>query len=541
MSDDDLIGLHGKETSGPRWKKFRKLNNTAARMAGQGRTAKAIAMFQEAYALTLVPDVDAAGLDARARVLGNLAGMAEGQGDTAGSLRYAEEALQAAAEAEAQAGDRYGTVAVRASILVNRAQTFQLLGRLDDALADLDAAMAITDEGGDDEGYVAISVHNSRSVLLIGLERWEEAEAAARHTLALANARDPRLAGYPYSNLAAIAQGRNDHEAAMAYLRLAEELHEGDPSAVALAVANQGRAAMRAGDVAEGGRLLAKAEQVFADGRQPLRAAEIRYSRAHAAFQSGDADLANELLPESIAVLRSAGHVSMLAEALALQGDLLAARAEYEQTEAAYLEARRCLESLGARYHLARIDMRRAFAVAEQCTLAVTTSERERLLRLALDLSLPSALATDAIRHQFTPGLPREQWAATVAIPAMAHALNLAAALQDGALVSELLEHMSATVSLHAPTANAAYTENPVLTATMPDPLELPATQSELLPFAAAGLVTGASGDFPAPRFALPPRLRVNPGRPSHLEPWIQETERRYGFAIRSDVVVDTW
>ena len=61
------------------------------------------------------------------------------------------------------------------------------------------------------------------------------------------------------------------------------------------------------------------------------------------------------------------------------------------------------------------------------------------------------------------------------------------------------------------------------------------------LPFTASAFLTGVSTDFPAAHFALPPRLRVNPFRPSQLEPWIQETERRYGFAIRSDEVVDVW
>jgi hypothetical protein len=118
----------------------------------------------------------------------------------------------------------------------------------------------------------------------------------------------------------------------------------------------------------------------------------------------------------------------------------------------------------------------------------------------------------------------------------MAHALHLAAAMRDGALVSELLEHMSATVSLHAPNPHA----QPVpQTDTFEMPIPTPET--DRLSFAASAFVTGTTADFPAPQFALPPRLRVNPNRPSALEPWIAETERRYGFAIRSDQVVDSW
>lgn len=204
--------------------------------------------------------------------------------------------------------------------------------------------------------------------------------------------------------------------------------------------------------------------------------------------------------------------------------------------EEAYAEAWRVHEAAGARYHLARIDMRRAFAVAACAGLAEAEADREQLLRSALDLSLPSALAADAIRHGFAPGRSRERWAATVAIPAMAHALSLATALRDGALVSELLEHMSATVSLRVP-----------VTADVEPPVEAPewlgpvAGEEVLLSFTASALVPGTSGDFPATRFALPPRLRVNLWRASLLEPWIQEAERRYGFPIRSDEVIDTW
>jgi hypothetical protein len=118
----------------------------------------------------------------------------------------------------------------------------------------------------------------------------------------------------------------------------------------------------------------------------------------------------------------------------------------------------------------------------------------------------------------------------------MAHALSLAAALRDGALVSELLEHMSATVSLHS-AAPLDFDPLP----DDPEPFMLEPSEGELLSFTASALVTGTSGDFPAARFALPPRLRVNPFREPQLEPWIQETERRYGFPIRSDKVIDTW
>ncbi|MDA1362847.1 tetratricopeptide repeat protein [Glycomyces luteolus] len=539
MTDDDLIGVHGKETTGPRWAPFRDLNNTAARLFTEGRTTEAAAMFEEAYRLTLVDDLDAAGFDARARVLGNLSSLAEARGDTGEALRLAEEALFACDSAEHGAGDRYGTVAVRTNVLIQRAQTYQLLGRFDDALTDLDAALELIDEtdAGHNNRLLAFTLHNTRTVQLIRLERLDEADAAARHSLELATAHDPRLAGHPYSNLAMIAQAHNDHDAATAYLRLAEQIHtaSGDPVAAALAIANQGRSAARQGDLDTAERLLATAEQAFLDGQQPLRAAEIRSSRAHVAFQNNEIDLARSLLPQAIETLREAGHVVMLAEALALLGDMLAADTGLEEAEHAYLEARALYEATGAPYQVARLDMRRSIAIADAFERETDPQEQQRLLLSALYLSLPSALATDAIRHQYAPGPAREQWAATVAIPAMAHALHLAMTVGDGALISELLEHMSATVSLHAPPQPAEFTAA--------EPFEFPVHdfEADQLSFAASAFITGSSTGFPAAHFALPPRLRVNPNRPSALELWIAETERRYGFPIRSDQVVDSW
>jgi tetratricopeptide (TPR) repeat protein len=543
MSEDstrELIGLYGKETSGPRWAPVRELNNAAARLATEGRFAEATPMFEEAYAMTLVADVDAAGLDVRARVLGNLSSMAERRGDTVEALRLADESISACLAAEAQAGDRYGTVAVRVATLIQRAQTFQLLGRLDEALADLDTALAITAGlgEGDDDALVRTILHNTRGVLLYGLERLEEAETEARIALDLATAHDPRLTGHPYSLLASIAQSLNQFEAAMEYARLAEQVHEfaGDAAEAALAVANQGRIAMSRGDFETGRELLSRAERGLADSERPLQAAEISLSLAAAERQAGSPQTARELLAPAIETFRNAGNADKLAEALAVDGEILAALGEFKQADASYVAAWNQYAVTGARYHLAHIDLRRAFVLIARFERETKRRKQYRLVQQALTLALPAALATDAIRHRFAPGRAREQWVATVANPAMTTSLNLAMMLQDGPLISELMEHMSATVSLHSPDAA------PFDGALVPEPLTPQMFEGELeLSYTASALITGHSADFPAARFALPPRLLVNPNRPSHLEPWIQMTEGRYGFPIRSDEVVQAW
>jgi tetratricopeptide (TPR) repeat protein len=466
--------------------------------------------------------------------------MAERRGDTLEALRIADESIASCLAAEAQAGDRYGSVAVRVGTLINRSQTLQLLGRHDEALADLDTALAITadmDEG-EDGALVRFNLHNSRGVLLYGLERLEEAETEARIALDLATAHDPRLAGHPYSLLSSIAQSLNEHEAAMEYAQLCEQVHQfaGDAAEAALATANQGRLALSRGDFEAGRELLSRAERALAESERPLQAAEIRLSLAAAERQVGNLQTARDLLAPAIETLRNAGAAAKLAEALAVDGEILAALGEFKKADASYVAAWNQYAVIGARYHLAHIDLRRAFVLIARFERETKRLKQYWLLQKALTLALPSALATDAIRHQFAPGRAREQWAATVANPAMTLVLNLAMMLQDGALISELMEHMSATVSLHSPDA-ALFDGAP-----LPEPLTPQMFEGELeLSYTASALITGLSADFPAARFALPPRLLVNPNRQSHLEPWIQKTERRYGFPIRSDEVVQAW
>lgn len=63
------------------------------------------------------------------------------------------------------------------------------------------------------------------------------------------------------------------------------------------------------------------------------------------------------------------------------------------------------------------------------------------------------------------------------------------------------------------------------------------------LPFTASALWAYAeeTGEHPTPRLALPPRLRIDPDRPSVLSDWIDLAEQRYGFPVRAQETIDSW
>ena len=544
-------GIRGKATLGARWEHFRDLNNAAVTLLHQGRFAEATAQLEAAYRETLVADVDAAGLDARARVMSNLAGVSEGLGRIEESIQRAGEALGACEAVLSDVGDRYGTRAVMSGVLINRAQTFNQSGRLPQALADLDAALKlIGDNTSDDDRALEVNLHNTKTVTLMTAGRWEEAESEASRTLELSLEHLPELVGYAYGNLASIKQATADPDACLEFLHLSAEAHQAlsNDASQAMATANLGRMAIRRGDVAGAEAMFTDAEDTFTRIGQPVRVAETRCSRGLLAMHNGDPTTAIQLLTDAAHTLKSAGSIESLAECHGHLGDVLAATGQFLQAEASYRRARHLYVGMGNHPLAARLDGLRAVArYLEASTLSV--QQREATMREAMDLALPAALATDAIRHRFRPGPARERWVNTVAVPAMSFVFTLAVQLNDSALLWELMENAGATVSLQPVTV-----VNPIQ-ARMNDALNTltndaitvaPSTtesDSETLPFSASAFLpdTDHSGMVRTARFALPPRLRITPDRASVLADWIDLAEQRYGFDVRSREEINSW
>jgi hypothetical protein len=148
-------------------------------------------------------------------------------------------------------------------------------------------------------------------------------------------------------------------------------------------------------------------------------------------------------------------------------------------------------------------------------------------------LALPAALAAEAVRQRFAHGPLRERWVALASAPATRSAFEAIAAVGDVELAAAYIDHIAATVSLHGSEAVSVAREELV---SLPPP---PAVEETHLPYAAS--FVASTGGLPSVGFALPPRVRIDPAVASTLDAWIDVTEQRYGFPVRSSQVVASW
>ena len=568
---DDVLGVRTGVRYGPRWAEHAALVNEAVRAHSRGRARRATELLERVLAVTGVPDVDGEGLDLRSRALANLAGLAEERGDPRESLRLAGEALATCDEIDGRLGPERPTAAIRGSVLVNRAQTLQLLGRNEEALADCDAAVALSDRSGPGTVLLDFALHNTRGCTLIALGRYPEAEAEARAALAVAREREPRLAGHAHTNLAVLAQRAGDLRAETEHLGLAREFHAlgGDPVARALVEENLARLALGQRRLGRAERGLRRAERAYADLGAEHRAASCRFGRALLAFLRGRIGRARRLLRGATRTLERTGEVESLVECHLLAGDLAACRLRFKAADRHYLAARAlCLDS-EAPHEAARVDVRRGRVALAALRFAWLPPVRRQWLVAALDVALPAALATDALRHAFPPGRTRERWTTEVARPAVATALRLLVLAQQPRLTLELIEHLAASATLDTGgladgtpgsfgaelrariAAAPAGQEIPEPFPAPPEPAGTDALPAPPEPAGASAFVaslvaadeeaTGADEGFPAPRLALPPRLRVFEDGEHRLADWIEAGERRYGRRIRSDDELRVW
>ncbi|UED87346.1 tetratricopeptide repeat protein [Streptomyces profundus] len=550
---DGVLGVRAGVPYGPRWAEHAALVNKAVVRHGRNGGKRAVPLLERALRATEVPDVDGEGLDLRARVLGNLAALAEGRGEVAEALRLADEALAAGEAAERLLGDTRSTSAVLVSVLINRAQTLQVPGRFEDALADCDRAATLST--GPYTGHAALlgfHLHNTRGCVLIGLERYAEAEAEIQRALALALEREPRLAGHAYTNLGLLAQRSGDAAGTLARLRQAGEFHElaGDPSALALLEENLARVALEGRRLGEAERRFQQARRAYSGLGAEHQAAGARFGEALVAFLRGRPLRARKILREAAPPLERVGEVSALVECELLAGDIAACALRFKLAEDHYLAARAHCVAAGRLHDTARIDVRRARVVIETLRFAVRRKERERRLGAALNLALPAALATDAMRHGFPPGPTRERWSREVTGPAVTVTLRILTLLQQPRLAMELVENLAASSTLVLDRAPRPLADDVrgLLTdsspgAIVPEPFPVPA-EAGVGAFAASMVWTGSQGGsdaFPAPRFALPPRLRIFDAEETELDHWIEAGEERYGRRIRSDDRLPVW
>ncbi|WP_147472767.1 tetratricopeptide repeat protein [Streptomyces triticirhizae] len=557
--EDDVVGVRTGVSFGPRWAEPAERVNEGVRLHARGRARRARELLERASAATEVPDVDAEGLDLRARALANLAALAEERGEPRESLRLAGAALAACDRVEESVGDARGTPAVRGGVLVNRAQTLQLLGRNEEALADCDAALALPVRSGPGSVPLDFALRNTRGCALIALGRYPEAEADVRAALAIAQEHEPRLAGHAHTNLAVLAGRAGDLRTVSEHLRLAREFHAlgGDPVARALSEENLARFDLGERRLGRAERRLRGAERAYVALGAEHRAASVQFGLALLAFLRGRVGRARRVLRRATRVLERTGEVGALVECHLLAGDLAACRLRFRAADRHYLAARALCFDSNAPHEAARVDARRARVVLASLRLAWLPPMRRHLLGAALDVGLPAALATDALRHAFPPGRTRERWSTEVARPALATALRLLTLAQQPRLAVELIEHLAASATLDrerpavepagAGGSFAAELRSRIVAAPfgqeLPEPFPAPAEPVGGGAFAAS-LASGggaAAEGFPAPRLALPPRLRVFEAGEHRLADWIAAGEQRYGRRIRSDDELRVW
>lgn len=540
---DDPRHIHGRVPTGDAWIPVRDLNNAGATALNQGRVDEGIRLLQEAMART-EGNADIEARDLRARALLNLSGAYDFRAELAEGLRLVDESLAINAGIIDEVGDERGTRTVVVNAMVARTQILAQSDRVEDALAQADAALTLLD-AHDDIGQADLlrfQVHNVRAILLLVTGRYQGAESDARRALDLAVGVDPTLAAHPYLTLGAIAQQTGDATAAAEFIALADAVRDpgGDIVTRQITRENLARSAMRQGRHDEAGELFREAAALAREGDLVTRETASRMGVAVSHLQSGDPVRAAEALGMLIADLGTEGAVHERREAYGFLGDAESERGRFERAEEAYLAARELSRSAHER---CRVDLRRAEMQAEWASVTPPSGKRMQRLRRGLELAIPVLLATEALRGEFVPGPIRERWSLQVSAPARELAFRLAITLGDGEVLFGLIENASASATLQAEAyeARAAETapdaELPVLPVA-----PLPASDlapDALLPSAASGFITQPA-TVPY-RFAAPPRVMSIPGTLPALEKWIGIAEAEYGVAVRSATVVAAW
>lgn len=530
--DARILGLPGSGNLPARWRHVEPLFAELASAYASGGPIEAEPATRRILAATEGEDVDAVGLDLRGRALSNLSAIAEARGDAPAAIEFASRAIAACAAAEATIGSERRTREVRFGAVINRAQTLALVGRSTEALHDLEVLGAEFDDAT--PALLVFGRHNTLGGILLDRERFADAEVAFRAALNTALSHEPRFASYAYSGLAALAHRTGDPRLAAEQLEISRQLQATGPIAVARTEENLARLLLERGEIDAAEEGFVAAEEGYRRGGDPRSASLSRLGRAAVLLARGKLAAARGLAERVRAEVVAQGDIWAQFQTELLLGDILVAQWRFPAADAAYRRARAGSVSAGALHEVARIDVRRAVAALTAAERSLFRAEKERMRRAALDLALPAALATDALRERFAAGPMRERWIRTVATVAFEVALQSITVLAETRLAVEVIEFLCSSPSLDAfapsmPESERAPENGRVRFAVLEEPYALVAAGQ------AAPASPAASG-----RGALPLFVRSLPGDES-FRVWISESEHRYGVAIRSAEAIDAW
>ncbi|MDI5976915.1 hypothetical protein [Amycolatopsis magusensis] len=430
----------------------------------------------------------------------------------AGRLDEAKaEAVAALESAESHAPEYLGPLhADLASTLLARAWEHHAETRLPEALAELNEAAVHAAHLGEEAKPFTGTIAALRARVLVTGGSYAEAADAAQVALEHAHLIEPSMVASVHSTLAEITSGTGDLAGAVEHLALARELSAmtGDTEGEFTAVLSTARLAYLAADAERAEALYGEAESLVAD--EPRRLAMCLHGRAAVAVLTGRAREALALVDRSLALFGESATPLELVAVHQVRGSVFEALGEFADAESCYAEAAAHCEAAGWWHVALGMAWWRTDALVRRAA-AVTGAERRAISLRALDLGLPAALAAEAVRQRFPHGPLRERWVALAAAPATRSALLAIRAVEDPSLAVEYLDHLAGAVSLHAET-----------TVAREELVSLPE------PPAAGG-------------FELPPRVRADPAAPSGLDRWIDLTEQRYGFPVRSGGAVASW
>jgi len=528
----EILGLPGSGELPARWRHVAPLFAELSAAYASGGPIAAEPVTRRILAATEVADVDAVGLDLRGRALSNLSAIAEARGDAPAAIDLATRAISACSAAEAAIGSARRTPEVRFGAVINRAQTLALVGRSTEAIRDLELLGAEFDETT--PPVLVFGRHNTLGGILLDRERFADAEVAFRAALHTALTHEPRFASYAYSGLAAVAHRTGDPRLAAEQLQLSRQLQATGPLALARTEENLARLLLERGEVDAAEERFLAAEEGYRHGGDPRSASASRLGRAAVLLARGELAAARGLAESVSAEVGAQGDVWAQFQAELLRGDILVAQWRFPAADAAYRKARAVSASAGALHEVARVDVRRALAALTAAERSLFRAEKERMRRAALDLALPAALATDALRGRFPAGPMRERWIRTVSTVAFEVALRSITVLAETRLAVEVIEFLCSSPSLDAVAPSPAGSEDapehgPVRVAVLEEPYAL-----------AASGEAGPASPTPQGEATPPPFVRALPGDES-FRVWIAEAERRYGVVIRSAEAVDAW
>jgi tetratricopeptide (TPR) repeat protein len=412
---------------------------------------------------------------------------------------------------------------VMANGFVSRALMHLAGTRLPEALAALDEAAA----AGADRPVMA-TVHAVRARVLAVGGWYADAAREGRTALDLAYATMPELAASVHVTLAEVASGTGDLPEAVEHLALARDLcaADGDVAGEVAALVSSARLAYLAADPGRADALYGEAERLLPD--DPHRLAQCLTGRAAVAVLRGGPDPAVALVDRALHLLDGAASPVELVGMQQVRGAAFEAAGDFVAAEACYAEAAARCATAGLWHVALGMTWWRADALVRRAA-AVTGAERATIAARALDLALPAALAAEAVRQRFPHGPLRERWVTLASAPAVRTAFLTIRAVEDVGLAAAYVDHLAGAVSFE--TAGPTLTRDEL--ASLPAPpgaaADLPAASPEPGPgFAAAG-------------FDLPPRVRSDPAVPTALDRWIDVTEERYGFPVRSAGAVVSW